>query len=430
MAHNKWLEEEKEFVRQHFKDMDDIELHEHLPNHSVDSIATWRRRNGCHYDNPFGKIYTFNDVINYMDKYGYELISDETEFQNALSKIRYKCNIHNDVVQTTTMAHLKEGKKCRLCGIETTAAKKRISLDKYIDKDRMRCDELDFEYIDTIRDKSVGGEKKIYIRFICNKHKNAGIQKMPRYNMYRDIKGCEYCAHKKFLDGELEMLCAQGSPHINIITKPVFQINQRVDCVCNKHGKLSNIRIGDIIAGKSCAKCGIEKLSAQNFLKADEVKAIVLATHPDATLISEYCGCKTPVSLKCNKCGFEYPAYIHLRKQCPNCEKYYYGEKLVQNYLEYKNINNIMQHKLDDCRNKNRLPFDFYLPDLNICIEYQGKQHYEPVEMFGGIEGFTQQQHNDKIKKEYCSLNGIKLIEVSYVYNTASAVEKYLDSVI
>lgn len=248
--------------------------------------------------------------------------------------------------------------------------------------------------------------------------------------MYRDIKGCAYCAHKKFLDGELEMLCAQGSPHINIITKPVFQINQRVDCVCNKHGKLSNIRIGDIIAGKSCAKCGIEKLSAQNFLKSDEVKAIVLATHPDATLISEYCGCKTPVLLKCNKCGFEYPAYIHLRKQCPNCEKYYYGEKLVQNYLEYKNINYIMQHKFDDCRNKNRLPFDFYLPDLNICIEYQGKQHYEPVEIFGGIEGFIQQQHNDKIKKEYCFLNGIRLIEVSYVHNTASAVEKYLDSVI
>ena len=430
MAHNKWLEEEKEFVRANYKKMNDEELHKYLPNHSPESIATWRRKNNCHYDNPFGKKYAFSDVVNYMDKYGYELISDETEFRNALSKIKYRCNIHRDVVQTTTIAHLVEGKKCRFCGIERTANKKRMSLDKYVERDKARCSELNFEYVNTIRDKSKNGENKIYIEFICNRHRKVGIQRMSRYNMYRDIKGCEYCAHKKFLDGELEQLCNQGSPHIKIITEPIFQINQRVDCICEKHGLITNVRVGDIIGGKSCAKCGLDKLSEQNLLSDEKVELIISEYHPNATITSEYRGSSTPVTLRCNKCGYEYSAYIRLRKQCPNCERYYYGEKLVQDYLDNNKISYTPQYKFDDCRNIYALPFDFYLSDLNICIEYQGKQHYKPVDLFGGEEGFEYRKKNDNIKKEYCRLNNIKLIEVPYTYNTANAVEEYLNDMI
>lgn len=430
MAHNKWTEEEKEFVKANYQNMSDEELHKHLPNHSTDSIATWRRRNNCHYDNPFGKKYSFSDVVDYMNKYGYELISKESEFQNALSKMAYRCNIHNDIVQTTTIAHLIEGKKCRLCGIETAASRRRKSLDQHIERDKTRCAELNFEYVDTIRGKGKSGENKIYIEFVCNNHKDAGVQRMSRYNMYRDIKGCEYCVHKKFLGGELESLCNQGSPHIKIITKPILQINQRVDCICEKHGLLRNVRIGDIIDGTSCMQCGLEKLSEQNLLSNEDVLLIVSEYHPNATMMSKYHGSHNPITLRCNKCGFEYPAYIRSRKQCPNCERYYYGEKLVQTYLDENKISYIPQYKFNNCKNKNALPFDFYLSDLNTCIEYQGKQHYEPVDLFGGEDGFEYRKQNDKIKREYCLRNNIRLIEVPYTYNTASAVEEYLNSVI
>ena len=51
---------------------------------------------------------------------------------------------------------------------------------------------------------------------------------------------------------------------------------------------------------------------------------------------------------------------------------------------------------------------------MNIAFEYQGKQHFEPVEIFGGEENFKKGQERDKIKKELSEKNGIKLIYVNY----------------
>ncbi len=65
-----------------------------------------------------------------------------------------------------------------------------------------------------------------------------------------------------------------------------------------------------------------------------------------------------------------------------------------------------------DCR------FDFAIFDdeghLCCLIEYQGKQHYEPSQKFGGKRGFYQQQHNDNKKRRFCALNKINLIEIPY----------------
>ena len=60
------------------------------------------------------------------------------------------------------------------------------------------------------------------------------------------------------------------------------------------------------------------------------------------------------------------------------------------------------------------LPFDFYLHDYNVCIEYDGIQHFKPIEYFGGEEAFQKRQLNDKIKTEYCIDNHITLIRLPY----------------
>ena len=72
------------------------------------------------------------------------------------------------------------------------------------------------------------------------------------------------------------------------------------------------------------------------------------------------------------------------------------------------------------------MPFDFYLPDLNIAIEYDGIQHYQPVVTFGGEEAFAELKLNDAFKTEYCYKNNIKLIRIPYTeYNTIS---EFLDN--
>lgn len=64
------------------------------------------------------------------------------------------------------------------------------------------------------------------------------------------------------------------------------------------------------------------------------------------------------------------------------------------------------------------LRFDFGVYDdegnLDFLIEYQGKQHYEAVSKFGGNRGLYQQKYNDNLKRRFCALHGITLIEVPY----------------
>lgn len=65
------------------------------------------------------------------------------------------------------------------------------------------------------------------------------------------------------------------------------------------------------------------------------------------------------------------------------------------------------------------MPFDFYLPDYNILIEYDGEEHFRPVN-FGGIsddealEHLKITQYHDKIKTNYCQENGIPLIRIPF----------------
>lgn len=95
------------------------------------------------------------------------------------------------------------------------------------------------------------------------------------------------------------------------------------------------------------------------------------------------------------------------------------GEKEIMSFLDKNSVCYEPQYPFEDCRDKQPLPFDIYLPMHNICIEYQGKQHYEPIN-FGGcsdeqaIENFKIIQLHDKIKMEYCKTHNIQLIQIPY----------------
>lgn len=77
-----------------------------------------------------------------------------------------------------------------------------------------------------------------------------------------------------------------------------------------------------------------------------------------------------------------------------------------------------------------RQSLDIYIPSESIGIEYQGKQHYEPVEFFGGEGGWIKIQERDKRKKELCKENNVKLVEWSYeVEPTKANVKKILKEI-
>lgn len=91
------------------------------------------------------------------------------------------------------------------------------------------------------------------------------------------------------------------------------------------------------------------------------------------------------------------------------------GELKIIKLLNELKINYETQKCFENCKNILPLKFDFYLPDFNILIEYNGIQHYQPIEYMGGKVRFEQQLKTDQIKKEWAQANNIKLIIISYL---------------
>jgi len=130
---------------------------------------------------------------------------------------------------------------------------------------------------------------------------------------------------------------------------------------------------------------------------------------------------KTKIKIICPFHGvFEQTPKNHIKGQnCPNCPKKIIsiGEKKISEILRKNNIKYNNQHTFENCRDKRKLPFDFYLPYYNMCIEFDGRQHFESVINFGGEEQLKKTQQNDKIKNKYCKENNIKLLRIKYTEN-------------
>lgn len=96
------------------------------------------------------------------------------------------------------------------------------------------------------------------------------------------------------------------------------------------------------------------------------------------------------------------------------------GEIKIQEILQQSGLRFTMEQSFEGLNSSNGRPlrFDFCVYDddgnIDFLIEYQGKQHYEPSQKFGGKKGFYQQQFNDNKKRRFCALNGITLVEIPY----------------
>lgn len=91
------------------------------------------------------------------------------------------------------------------------------------------------------------------------------------------------------------------------------------------------------------------------------------------------------------------------------------GEQKIRSILLSENINFVQEKCFKDCINQKtngQLRFDFYLPDYNCCIEYDGIQHFKDVGW--KEEHLEDTQHRDKIKNQYCNEHNITLIRIPY----------------
>ena len=109
------------------------------------------------------------------------------------------------------------------------------------------------------------------------------------------------------------------------------------------------------------------------------------------------------------------------------------GELAVNSYLVKLGYTIKKQFTFDDCKDKRKLPFDtmFYIGKKLCLIEFDGEQHYNAIDYFGGEEHLKYIQHHDKIKNEYCKTYDIPLLRIKYdeIDNIDKLIDQFINSI-
>lgn len=147
------------------------------------------------------------------------------------------------------------------------------------------------------------------------------------------------------------------------------------------------------LQGRRCHKCnGVARKNTEIF--KEEAFELV---HDEYTILSTYINARTKIKIRhnnssCGYCEFAMSPDSFLQgHRCPSC-KSSKGERKIKNMLDNCNVEFETQVRFVDCKDKGRLPFDFAVYDnqknLVCLLEYDGIQHFEPVEFWGGTLGF------------------------------------------
>ncbi len=184
----------------------------------------------------------------------------------------------------------------------------------------------------------------------------------------------------------------------------------KVCITCLKHGEFWQTPAAHL-RGQGCKFCVNDVYDTISFIK----KANVI--HNSRYCYSNVCysNSHTKIAIKCNECGnifYQTPNDHLCGKGCPFCKKWVLEEK-IKTLLEKEKIPFIRQCGKDVLNWIGRQRLDFYLPKHNIAIECQGEQHFKPKNGFGGEEEFKKTTIRDKIKKENCNKNDIKILYFS-----------------
>lgn len=192
--------------------------------------------------------------------------------------------------------------------------------------------------------------------------------------------------------------------------------NIKVKIICPIHGEFEQ-RPNDHLKGYGCSRCSNKlKYTTESFSSY----ASELHQNRYKYSLVQYINSHTKVKIICPIHGvFEQTPNLHLSQKCgcPKCNMSK-GELQIFKFLNSTHIKFQTQYKFENCKNKKLLPFDFYLPELNICIEFDGEHHFSQSRRSKNNEvnkkHFNSTKICDTIKNNFCVDRGIILIRIPH----------------
>jgi hypothetical protein len=383
---------------------------------------TWNRfyntESGCPECNGTKKL-TLEFCIEYAMQFNYKILSSEYIDTNKKLVFQHCCKDCDNYVFEMTFSHFhNQGNRCPKCaGV--------APLD--IDYCKKYAQERGFEILDS---EINGAKTKLKFKHVC-KDCDFHITEMT-WNQFHSGQKCKKCSRKlspskniiNNLCEEKGYICLNPEIYKNQFTELTFQHKccGTIFVNCWKHLNRSEI----------CPVCRLTSISESRRKNVAFSGKDLTITDPE--ICKEWSsknklspnlytrGSGKKVYWKCKNGHEDYLCTVHnhvIGRGCPACNESR-GEKEIAKYLDEYSIDFKREYSFKDCKKDNRpLEFDFYILEKNILIEYQGEQHYKPVDFAGrGIEWsnkeYLKNQIRDKIKKDYSNNNNIKLLEIPY----------------
>lgn len=240
---------------------------------------------------------------------------------------------------------------------------------------------------------------------------------------------CPKCARKKANQAEslsideVQARISRVFPDVIVIGKYIG-IHHDLRCRCTIHDYEWSAHPARLFNGNSgCPKCKKEKMHHKFALSQGEFEEKVTQINPNIRVIGDYYDRDTKI--KC-ACKIHHNSFLTTPRQllykggnvCPLCFQSM-GEQRLIRLLQQYGFNVSLQHIFKECVYIKPLRFDAYDPKYSIAYEYQGEQHYQPINFHGyNIEkakkDFEVNQIRDQIKRDFCNKNNIHLIEIPY----------------
>lgn len=336
-----------------------------------------------------------NNIYNY----------DQVIYVNNSTKVIITCLKHGNFTQQPN-AHMM-GQGCNKCnnGVKYTLDDFiKIATEKHGDK---------YDY-----SKSIYIDSFTKIKIICKEH---GVFEQTPGNHTIAGHDCPICSGvKKYTQEEFIQNCT--NIHNNKYDYSLVEyvsMEHWIKIICPEHGLFEQKSNNHFNLKQGCINCSHSKKgTTESFIEKSIIKH---GNKYDYSKVN-YKGSKKPVEIICLTHGlfFQQPTKHLMMQGCPIC-KTSHGEKKLIKYFSDNNIEYKYQFRLTKCP----FVFDFYLPKYNTIIEYDGKQHFEPVKFFGGEDTFMYQIERDSNKESYCESNNLILIRIPY-YDDKN-LSKYLN---
>jgi very-short-patch-repair endonuclease len=351
------------------------------------------------------------------EKYDYS----QTIFVNWKTKVSIRCPIHGPFLMNPAKHILGKVQGCKKCGQKAWAIKKNeLARAAFIGRvEAIHGDKFDLS-------KVVYKNSVDKVTIICRKHGKFPISPS---SLLRG-NGCSLCGDEssalkrskgteKFIE---EAIKVHGDRYDYSLVVYISSYEQ-VIIICHEHGKFPQFPLNHL-KGHNCIECGFLETGNKLRMPLEEFIASANAVHSNKYDYSnvDYNGSKDDVEIICPVHGpFLQSPGNHIRGSgCKLCGDLLNsrGIQLIENWLKLKGLVYEREKTFDGFKSKKtkkqHFRFDFFVPGKNILIEFDGPQHFKPIEHWGGEPAFQALIENDKQKEEWAVKNGYLLLRIRF----------------